>query len=104
MALTAGERETIIRFDDEGDTAYVTTYNRPLITSLRKNTATEETTGDSTRRFGGAEFRVPKQLISIRRPRSVTSMPKSPRAPMTQEHKDKLAAGRRAAKAAKVNA
>ena len=101
MALTAPERTTTINFDDEGDDAYVTTYNRPWITSLRKNPSAKEVTTPFVGNNGGAEFHIPKRLVSMRRP-TKAGAERKPRAPMTQEHKDKLQAGRLAKKAAKA--
>jgi len=37
MSLTAPERETVITFSDEDDTAMVHTHQRPIITKLNKN-------------------------------------------------------------------
>jgi hypothetical protein len=69
MSLTAQERETVINMNDEEDTALVTTYQRPLITKLRKNPAAEllsELEFDGSR---GAIFKLPANLVSFRQPR-----------------------------------
>lgn len=103
MALTAIERETVVSFDDENPYAVVTTYNRPLLTSLRANPDAEEFTTPHVKKDGGGEFRFPKKLFGIRRQVKFSADSK-PRAPMSEEHKAKLQAGRLAAKAAKENA
>lgn len=66
MSLTAEERETIIRLNDEDGTANVWTAQRPVITKLRKNPAAtliDEGTHDGS---VWAEFEIPKALISFR--------------------------------------
>ena len=102
MGLTAVERTTTITFDDEYEEAYITTYNRPWLTSLRANPDAREITTPFVGNNGGGEFIGPKKLVGYRRQTKVGAERK-PRAPMTQEHKDKLQAGR-LAKKAKANA
>lgn len=97
-SLTAAERTTTYSWDDEGDNAYVTTYNRSEITKLRANPAAREVTVETVRHYNGAEFILPKKLVSVRKP-TKSGAERKPRAPMTQEHKDKLQAGRLAKKA-----
>ena len=70
MALTPEERETSILFSDGDDgLAYVFTYQRKVITALKKNpsaTLTEEG------RFMGtpfANFTIPANLVSFRKNR-----------------------------------
>ncbi len=65
-SLTALERETVITFNDAEDAAHVVTWQRPVITKLRANPAAVET---RTHHYGssvGAEFDIPKALISFR--------------------------------------
>lgn len=69
MALTAVERETVILMDDSSDDAIVTTYQKTLINSLRKNPGAVEVLDAKLAKWGGAEFRVPAKLVNIRRPR-----------------------------------
>jgi len=99
VALTAVERTTTITFDDENEEAYITTYSRPWLTSLRANPDAREITTAFVRNSGGGEFIGPKKLVNYRR-QTKTGAARKPRAPMTQEHKDKLQAGRLAKKAA----
>lgn len=75
MNLSPSERATTITMDDEGDTAYVITYQKSRITQLRKNTAAEEISSKVVLEFGGAEFNLPKQLVSFRNPRKVADIP-----------------------------
>jgi hypothetical protein len=42
MSLTAPERETVITFSDEDDTATAHTHQRRIITKLRNNPAATE--------------------------------------------------------------
>lgn len=66
MSLTAPERETIIRLNDEDDLANIWTAQRPWITKLKKNPAAtllDEGVFDSS---AWAEFEVPASLISVR--------------------------------------
>jgi hypothetical protein len=66
MSLTAPERETIIRFNDEDEVANVWTAQRPVITKLKRNPAA--TLLDEGNHDGSvwAEFELPKSLISFR--------------------------------------
>jgi hypothetical protein len=66
MSLTAQERETVIIMNDEENTALVTTYQRPLITKLRKNPSArlvEELMFGSS---AGAVFEISAALITFR--------------------------------------
>jgi len=66
LSLTAPERETVITFSDEDDTATVHTHQRRVITKLRNNpsaTQVEDLTFDGT---AGAVFEIPADLISFR--------------------------------------
>lgn len=69
-SLSAQERETHISFDDDTDTALVTTHMRTVITKLRNNGAAEEVSTDP---FGGVTFRIPKKLVSFRSVRKASS-------------------------------
>jgi hypothetical protein len=65
MSLTAPERETVITFSDEDETATVHTHQRRIITRLRKNPAAtelEDLTFDGT---AGASFEIPVWAISF---------------------------------------
>jgi hypothetical protein len=92
IKLTAYEKETVINFNDEDDFALVTTYQRTVMTKLRKNTSAEEITTDALAAFGGAMFKLPVASVSFRN---------GPRKPMSTEHKAKLAANVAKARAAK---
>ena len=66
MSLIKAERTTTINYDDLGEDAEVVTYSKTLINSLRKNEGAKwvEDLPD-----GGAIFRIPKKLVTIRNPR-----------------------------------
>ena len=66
MSLTAQERETVINLNDEEDTALITTYQRPLITKLRKNPAAKLVKELSFDKSMGAVFEIPAELITFR--------------------------------------
>jgi hypothetical protein len=66
LSLTAPERETVITFSDEEDTATVHTHQRRIITKLRNNPAArlvEDISFDGT---AGTVFELPAYLISFR--------------------------------------
>lgn len=89
--LIRAERTTTINFDDESNTAFIVTYNRPWITSLENNPA-----ATLVRNYpgGGVEYKIPKKLIG--KPRKQ----RAPRRAMTAAEKsaaaDRLAAARTA--------
>jgi hypothetical protein len=65
LSLTAPERETVITFSDEDDTATVHTHQRRIITKLRNNPAAtliEDISFDGT---AGAVFELPVWEISF---------------------------------------
>jgi hypothetical protein len=73
LSLTAPERETVITFSDEGETATVHTHQRRIITKLRNNpaaTEVEDLTFDGT---AGAVFELPADLITFRSRRRTLS-------------------------------
>lgn len=72
MPLTAYERETVIDFNDQDEFAYVTTYQRTMLTKLRRNPAAELIETFETEGSPGARFKVPAKLVSIRNPRNIT--------------------------------
>src|SRR5262245_48657522 len=65
-SLTAPERETVINWSDDDDTAHVFTWQRRVITKLKRNPSAvliaEHTFGSTV----GAEFEIPANLISFR--------------------------------------
>ena len=64
MSLTAPERETVITFSDDGDTAKIHTHQRRIITKLKNNPAArlvEDISFDGT---AGAAFELPVWAIS----------------------------------------
>lgn len=66
MSLSPAERETVITFNDEDETAHVWTAQRPVITKLRKNPSAvllEEGRHDGT---AWARFELPASLVSFR--------------------------------------
>ena len=69
MSLTAPERETVILFSDDGDTATVHTHQRRIITKLKNNPAAtliENLTFEGT---PGAVFELPADRISFLGPK-----------------------------------
>jgi hypothetical protein len=65
MSLTAPERETVITFSDEDDTATVHTHQRRIITKLRNNPAATELEDISFDGTAGAVFQLPVWAISF---------------------------------------
>jgi hypothetical protein len=66
MSLTAPERETVITFSDDTDTATIHTHQRKIITKLKNNPAAELIEDISFDGTGGAVFELPADLISFR--------------------------------------
>jgi hypothetical protein len=66
LSLTAPERETVITFSDEEDTATIHTHQRRIITKLRNNPAAELVEDVSFDGTAGAVFEIPVDLISFR--------------------------------------
>jgi hypothetical protein len=66
MSFTAAERETVITFSDEGDTAAVWTAQRPIITKLKKNAAATLIEEGKFEGTAWARFEIPAGLISFR--------------------------------------
>ena len=66
MSLTAQERETVINMNDEESIAYITTYQRPLITKLRKNPAAKLIKELGFDKSMGAVFEIPAAFITFR--------------------------------------
>jgi Fe-S-cluster containining protein len=76
LSLTAIERETIIVLNDEEDVAYISTSQRPWITTLKKNesaTLVEEGKHDGT---AFASFTIPKNMLTIRSKKRVAGVRK----------------------------
>ena len=65
MSLTAPERETVINFSDEDDTATIHTHQRRIITKLKNNPAAELIEDISFDGTAGAVFEVPVWAISF---------------------------------------
>ena len=72
MKLTPAERETIILFDDAGDTANVYTHDRKLIDKLKRlhEKYPDQIFPDKKARAGAVSYTVPKRCVSIRPPYS----------------------------------
>ena len=66
MSLTAPERETVITFSDEDDTATIHTHQRRIITKLMNNPAAELVERIEFDGTAGAVFEIPADLISFR--------------------------------------
>jgi hypothetical protein len=65
LSLTAPERETVITFSDDGDTATIHTHQRRIITKLRNNPAATELEDISFDGTAGAIFELPVWAISF---------------------------------------
>jgi len=65
LSLTAPERETVITFSDEDETATVHTHQRRIITKLRNNPAATELEDLSFEGTAGATFELPVWAISF---------------------------------------
>lgn len=70
--LTKAERETVILFDEEGDTALVRTYNTRLRNKLAElaTSCPGQIVPISAPQKGEVSYRVPKSCVSIRAPYS----------------------------------
>jgi hypothetical protein len=66
LSLTAPERETVITFSDDGDTATIHTHQRKIITRLKNNSAATLVEDLTFEGSAGAVFKVPSDLISFR--------------------------------------
>jgi hypothetical protein len=66
MSLTSPERETVITFSDEDDTATIHTHQRRIITKLRNNPAATKIEDLTFEGSAGAVFEIPAELISSR--------------------------------------
>jgi hypothetical protein len=75
VSLTAPERETIITFNDEDDTAEVWTAQRPWITKLKKNPAAILVEEGKHEGSAWARFTLPKELVSLRSKRRAAPSP-----------------------------
>ena len=65
MSLTASERETVITFSDEDETATVHTHQRRIITKLKNNPAATRLEDISFDGTAGAVFELPVWAISF---------------------------------------
>lgn len=72
MALTEGERETIIGMSDADDTAVIYTAQKPLITKLNKNPAAVLLEAGNDGGTAWARYRLPANLVTIRKPTTLT--------------------------------
>jgi hypothetical protein len=66
VSLTAPERETVITYSDESDTATVHTHQRRIITKLMNNPAATKVDDLTFEGTAGAVFEIPADLISFR--------------------------------------
>jgi hypothetical protein len=66
MSLTAAERETVITFSDDDETATVHTHQRRIITKLSNNPAAKLVEDISFDGSAGGVFELPADLISFR--------------------------------------
>jgi hypothetical protein len=65
LSLTAPERETVITFSDEEETATVHTHQRRIITKLRNNPVAKEVEDLTFEGTAGAVFELPTWAISF---------------------------------------
>src|SRR4051812_1718516 len=65
MSLTAPERETVITFSDEDETATVHTHQRRIITKLRNNPAATQVDDLTFNGTAGAVFEILVWAISF---------------------------------------
>jgi hypothetical protein len=66
MPLTAPERETVITFSDDWDTAHIYTAQRRVITRLKKNPAANLIEEGSFEGSPWARFEIASSLVSFR--------------------------------------
>lgn len=73
MGLTLEEKETIILFNEKDKEAEIFTYNRALITNLKKfaKERPEEVQLKKNNGEGGLTFIVPKAWLNVRPPRKL---------------------------------
>lgn len=78
MSLTLEEKETIILFNEKDKEAEVFTYNRSLITNLKKlaKERPEEVQFKKDNGEGGLTFIVPKAWLIVKAPRKLTEQQK----------------------------
>ena len=86
MSLTAPERETVITFSDDDDTATVHTYQRPIITKLKKNPAARQIEDISFEGTAGAVF-IPADRISFLGPKRSLSEAQMAALAKAREHR-----------------
>lgn len=72
MKLTPAERETIILYDEAGDTANVYTYDHKLIEKLKQlhKKHPDQIYPERPAQHGAVSYTVPKRCVSIRAPYS----------------------------------
>lgn len=75
MRLTNAEKETIIRFDEEGRTASIYTYNSSLRTRLLDlcRAYPEQVRRTDVSSWDGMTFEIPKKWIKVSPPRVLSS-------------------------------
>lgn len=93
MKLTKAERTTTINYDEAGTNAEIVTYSKVLINSLRKNTAAKEV---DVLPEGGVIFRLPKKLVTVRKPRTKSGRTWTPE--QRQEASERMTKARAARK------
>lgn len=69
QSLTKAERETVVNWSDEEETAYIWTAQRPVITKLKANESAELVNEGFIGSTAWAEFRLPSRLVSFRNKR-----------------------------------
>lgn len=94
MSLTAAERETIITFSDDNQTAHVHTAQRRIITKLDRNPAANLVKRGEFEGTAFAEFTIPADLISFRSARRKRELTEAERESL-RERGRRLASSRR---------
>jgi hypothetical protein len=95
MSLIKAERTTTINYDDLGQNAEIVTYSKVLINSLTKNSSAKEV---EQLPEGGRIFRLPKKLVTVRKPRTKSGRTWTPE--QRQAAADRLTKARAARKEA----
>lgn len=93
MALTDGERETIIGMSDADDMATIWTAQKPLITKLNKNPAVTLLEAGNHDGTTWARYRLPANLVTIRKPTTLTDEQRQQRSQTMRDTRARQLAG-----------
>jgi hypothetical protein len=84
LSLTAPERETVITFSDDDDTATIHTHQRRIITKRANNPAAKQIEDLTFEGTAGAVFEIPADRISFRGPKSERPMSEAQKAALAK--------------------